>query len=763
MEIGADMSEQHSLAHALAEFSGLPSNPKGCYSRRVACSERLLAACIASHSATARAALEVLNTETHRILKATMQRVSKTKDAVKRLEAGRQLWAIRHRAAEHALVAYGLVLQKGRKSRLLSESQEAKRKVASVIERPEDPAQVDSEMPPNQQASVASEKQSSDAALKPKWRFASAKVVLDLATTACENAIDIDSDLEAADVGQQTGAPPGKASKDLQAAEPVVPSQDGIRDAGTHDSLSARPDCTRLMRDSPAHERSASVPWDKIPEMVEAELCSMGGVHSPMDGCPWCERRRNEQRKRMQAEGSMDDCGYPGQGVVPSSKGKKQRSGQVVAPASKEKKQSRSFAKTAMRRHAQSQVIHTSAEDASHQIPAPGNTKEQYTARLTAALEQFRGAVSTKGQYAARLHALQTLLEGCRACSSPCPIVEVAVKEMWLELPRFASNVACRKFDKSDAMERVEMCKQLCAAKKKLRSYARAVLSMDLDAAVRQRTLQLQPSLGDMPVPVSLEELRGSCAIFKETNSCRHVCQHLCYFREYEPARQLHTLRKRGASHPLKLSLHGWTARLGLMQKPPFWLVVVHDPSGAVRGSPSEAWQAAVDEALSKPLSAAGSSADAPVPAGSLRESPFGLIEELFASEPWQLLVACFLLNKTARAVVDKLLAPFFRRWPTASALLNTDIAELECLLAPLGLQRKRSCMLHRFSREYLSAVQEVGSPLPMSRLSKLHGAGGYACAAYQIFVRGEVRQARTTDIYLGWFREWHAAATCEQ
>lgn len=81
---------------------------------------------------------------------------------------------------------------------------------------------------------------------------------------------------------------------------------------------------------------------------------------------------------------------------------------------------------------------------------------------------------------------------------------------------------------------------------------------------------------------------------------------------------------------------------------------------------------------------------------------------------------------------------------------------ELEEILKPLGLQRKRTWMLLRFSHEYIGALAEAGgSPLlTMERVCTLHGMGKYSCDAHAIFCRGEIASVQPSDIYLGWYLE---------
>merc|ERR1712232_140724 len=116
--------------------------------------------------------------------------------------------------------------------------------------------------------------------------------------------------------------------------------------------------------------------------------------------------------------------------------------------------------------------------------------------------------------------------------------------------------------------------------------------------------------------------------------------------------------------------------------------------------------------------------------------------------------------NKTPRILVDRVLCVVFTRWPSAEALREADHTELEIILEPLGLQRKRSAMLRRFSDEYMATVAEVGTPLPADQVASLHGLGRYACDAYAIYVRREL--VTPTDIYLGWAVEYFRAAQSE-
>eukprot|EP00435_Cladocopium_sp_Y103_P031350 s1240_g7.t3 len=70
---------------------------------------------------------------------------------------------------------------------------------------------------------------------------------------------------------------------------------------------------------------------------------------------------------------------------------------------------------------------------------------------------------------------------------------------------------------------------------------------------------------------------------------CEHLCSELCYFREFEAARQLRALQDRAQA--AQLPWPSWTARLALSQRAPYWCVVFHEASGAVLGSHRCAYQ----------------------------------------------------------------------------------------------------------------------------------------------------------------------------
>lgn len=397
---------------------------------------------------------------------------------------------------------------------------------------------------------------------------------------------------------------------------------------------------------------------------------------------------------------------------------------------------------------------------------------------LEDALADFRRFGALKANYAPRVDAAEILI---RVCSKLPPLhneAEAVLKEIWVELKRTVVNIQYSIAYKNKFSEKMILRHRIARLRRRLKRLARDSHALDLEASTSvQRPLRRENSTSEPPK--CLEELRNRCEVFVATGSSRHLCEHMCYFREYDPARQLQTLRKRAKKHPVQPSVAGWTARLAVSTVSPYWCVVFHDAAGGVRGCSKDAWETLLEDVLDIRLpclsgnsgeigrgvsSATGGSSgidaiESAVDHTSAVTSPFGLIEELFVDQPWRLLIACALLNKTGRMLVDRTLPAFFQKWPVPEVLAtNGDKStELENMLEPLGFHRRRSRMLVRFSQEYLDAMAREGNPLLMTSVKKLHGVGRYAADAYCIFVRRETLSVRPADIYLDWFTEFQA------
>jgi len=124
----------------------------------------------------------------------------------------------------------------------------------------------------------------------------------------------------------------------------------------------------------------------------------------------------------------------------------------------------------------------------------------------------------------------------------------------------------------------------------------------------------------------------------------------------------------------------------------------------------------------------------------------FGLIQEKYWPDGWKILVCCLCLNLTKRAQMEPVVEEMFRRWPTPQALAAATDADLEDLIRPLGMQRKRTQTLKRMSAEYAAGGWK--------QAKELHGIGKYGDDAYRIFILGDWRAVQPNDHALNDYHE---------
>ena len=106
------------------------------------------------------------------------------------------------------------------------------------------------------------------------------------------------------------------------------------------------------------------------------------------------------------------------------------------------------------------------------------------------------------------------------------------------------------------------------------------------------------------------------------------------------------------------------------------------------------------------------------------------------AKDPYRIIIAEMLLQRTRRDVVIKLYNDFISRYPTPKALAEADPEEVKNLIKPLGLA-KRAQYLVNFARKYTAM-----RPKSFSELLKLPGVGPYIASITSIMVYGDERVA---------------------
>jgi endonuclease III len=87
---------------------------------------------------------------------------------------------------------------------------------------------------------------------------------------------------------------------------------------------------------------------------------------------------------------------------------------------------------------------------------------------------------------------------------------------------------------------------------------------------------------------------------------------------------------------------------------------------------------------------------------------------------------------------MEHVVEEMFKRWPHAAALANAQDEELQELIKPLGMWRRRSATLKKMSKQYHEGQ--------WTDVEELAGVGKYARDAYRIFILGEWREVDPKD-----------------
>jgi A/G-specific adenine glycosylase len=108
-----------------------------------------------------------------------------------------------------------------------------------------------------------------------------------------------------------------------------------------------------------------------------------------------------------------------------------------------------------------------------------------------------------------------------------------------------------------------------------------------------------------------------------------------------------------------------------------------------------------------------------------------GLYRILESGEPWRVLATGCLLKVTRKEQVYPRLQPFFEQFPTAERLLAGSLRQLQRLLFPLGLWRKRADELRKIAQRLV----RQGPPRTRLDAEALYGVGDYVADCYALFV----------------------------
>ncbi|MCL7027697.1 hypothetical protein MKW94_013165 [Papaver nudicaule] len=118
--------------------------------------------------------------------------------------------------------------------------------------------------------------------------------------------------------------------------------------------------------------------------------------------------------------------------------------------------------------------------------------------------------------------------------------------------------------------------------------------------------------------------------------------------------------------------------------------------------------------------------------------SQYGLLQEEHYEDPWRVMIICILLNRTSGDQVKEVLPDFFKLCPDAKTTLEVAAEDIERTIQWLGIHKKRTETIKRFSSEYLAD--------DWTHIPHLPGIGKYAADAYAIFCTGKWNQVQPTD-----------------
>ena len=120
-------------------------------------------------------------------------------------------------------------------------------------------------------------------------------------------------------------------------------------------------------------------------------------------------------------------------------------------------------------------------------------------------------------------------------------------------------------------------------------------------------------------------------------------------------------------------------------------------------------------------------------------KSPYNLIQEQLWQDPWKIFVVCIFCNLTKRVQAEPYFWKCIEKWPGPDEMAKANPLDIEILIQPLGLSKRRSKTLVKMSNDYM---QKDWKDHP----EVLYGIGKYASDAYRIFCLGEWKKVNPRD-----------------
>jgi endonuclease III len=137
-----------------------------------------------------------------------------------------------------------------------------------------------------------------------------------------------------------------------------------------------------------------------------------------------------------------------------------------------------------------------------------------------------------------------------------------------------------------------------------------------------------------------------------------------------------------------------------------------------------------------------------------LEISPYNTRQEEYREDPWKMLLVCFMLNQTSHKQVDQVRHEFFDRFPTPEALVAAEESEIASMIKSLGFYNRRAKSWKEFSKQWIEAVEEYGTSVPLSVLEDMRGVGRYALDSWKVFQLFQY-DTEVDDHVLNWYVDW--------
>tara|TARA_B110000459_G_scaffold57094_1_gene64092 strand:+ start:598 stop:1620 length:1023 start_codon:yes stop_codon:yes gene_type:complete len=134
--------------------------------------------------------------------------------------------------------------------------------------------------------------------------------------------------------------------------------------------------------------------------------------------------------------------------------------------------------------------------------------------------------------------------------------------------------------------------------------------------------------------------------------------------------------------------------------------------------------------------------------------SDLQLLQEYYAHDAWQLLVACVLMSRVSSwKVKHNTIAAFFEKYPTPTEALTAKPDDALAILRPLGLFPNRFRSVIEVSTKILTDTNELDVGMEKD-INKIYGVGEFGVDSFDVFCRGDLDCGpadKTLQAFVSW------------